>query len=166
MRLLCINGSSITKTGVHVMQLKNIVSLVAASVLASAAFAGENMHTKMKMVVVEGAGDDGIHFELNSDELGFDLHEMQVGENQSIVDSQGRNILVTREEDGFSFNVDGKTIKLPALGGEHERVWVQKFGEDEDVDVEVIQDFTQEHDGGDVKIIKKKIEIRTEAPDA
>ena len=144
------------------MQAKNIVSLVAASVLASAAFAGEEMHTKMKMIVVDGDADSEVRFELDSDELGFDLHDMQVGENQSVVDSQGRSVLVTREEDGFSFNVDGKIIKLPAVGAEHERVWVEKFGDGEDVDVHVIHDATYEHDGADVKIIKKKIEITTE----
>lgn len=148
------------------MKTKNTVSLIAASVLASAAFAGEEVQTKMKMVVVDGDADEEVRLELDSDELGFNLHDMQVGENQSVVDSQGRNILVTREEDGFSFNVDGKTIKMPAMDGEHERVWVQKFGDGEDVDVHVIHDATHEHDDGEVKIIKKEIEIRTATPEA
>ena len=148
------------------MKAKNMISLVAASVLASAALAGEEMQTKMKMVVVDGDADGEVRLELDSDELGFDLHDMQVGENQSIVDSQGRNVLVTREEDGFSFDIDGKKIRLPAFDGEHERVWVQKIGADEDVDVHVIHDELHEHDGVDVKVIKKKIEIKTEAPEA
>lgn len=148
------------------MNTKTVISLLAATVLASAALAGEEVQTKMKMVVVDASEAGETRIELNSDELGFDLHDMQVGENQAIVDATGRNILVTREEDGFAIDVDGKTIKLPALDGSHDRVWVQKFGDDEDIDVHVIHDETHEQDGQDIKIIKKKIEIKTEAPEA
>lgn len=148
------------------METKTVISLLAASVLASAAFAGEEVHTKMKMIVVDGDDADQTQIELDSDELGFDLHDMQVGENQAIVDAQGRNILVTREEDGFSLDVDGKTIKLPAFDGSHDRVWVEKFGDGEDVDIHVIHDESHEHDGQNVKIIKKKIEIKAESPEA
>ena len=150
------------------MKAKNTVSLIAVSALATAAFAGEEIHTKMKMIVVDGNADDEIHLELDSDELGFNLHDMQVGENQSIVDAEGRNILVSREEDGFAIDIDGRTIKLPALDGEHDRVWVQKFGDDADVDVDVhvIHDELHERDGHDVKIIKKRIELKAETPEA
>ena len=159
---LCVEYNQ--NRGIKDMKTKTVISLVAATVLASAAFAGEEVHTKMKMVVVDASDDDATRIELDSDELGFDLHDMQVGENQAIVDSAGRNILVTREEDGFSIDVDGKTIKLPALDGSHDRVWVQKLGNDEDIDVHVIHD--EEHDGENIKIIKKKIEIKTDSPEA
>ena len=148
------------------MKSIHTVSVLAASMLAYSAFAGEEAQTKMKMIVVDDNADDEIRLELDSDDMGFDLHDMQVGENQSIVDSEGRNILVTREEDGFSFDIEGKTIKLPAFDGDHERVWVHKLGEDADVDVHVIHDEEHEHDGKDIRIIKKKIEIKAETPEA
>ena len=146
------------------MQTKNAISLLAATVLASAAFAGEDMQHKMKIAVVDSSQDGEIRIELDSDELDFDLHDMQVGENQAIVDSQGRNILVTREESGFLFDVDGKSIRLPILDSDHDRVWVEKSDVDTDVDVHVVHD--ELHQGDGVKVIKKKIEFKTEAPEA
>lgn len=148
------------------MKFKNLVSITAVLMLASAAFAGEEMHTKMKIAVVDGSDDGEVRVELDSDELGFDLHDMQVGENQSVVDASGRSILVTRETDGFLLNVDGKTIKLPALDGDHESVWVENIDADADVDVHVMHGESDDHDGRKIKIIKKKIEIQSENPEA
>ena len=146
------------------MKVKTVISLLAATVLASAAFAGEDVHKKMKIAVVEANGDGEVRVELDSDTMDFDLHDMQVGENQAIVDSEGRTVLVPREEDGFKLDVDGKTIKLPNIDSDQGRVWVEKF--DSDVDVHVLHDEEHEHDGHDVKIIKKKIEIKTDSPEA
>jgi hypothetical protein len=73
--------------------------------------------------VISDEGDGETHLTLNSDDLGFNLRDMQVGENRSIVDKEGRPILITRLEDGFTFNVDGKTIDMPLPGapGEHHK---------------------------------------------
>ncbi len=72
------------------------------------------------------AGGD-VTIAINSEELGFDLrdlHGMQEGENRSIVDESGRNILVTREADCFTLNIDGEIIELPMLvGGYHGMDW-------------------------------------------
>ena len=138
--------------------------MVVALILASAAFAGEEMHTKMKIAVVDGSDDGEVRIELDSDELGFNLHDMQVGENQAITDAAGRNILVTRETEGFVFNVDGKEIKLPAFDGDHDAVWVEKFDADADIDVHVMHDASGTHAGHNVKVIKKKIKIKSESP--
>lgn len=148
------------------MNLKNVISITTLIVLASAAFAGEEMQTKMKIAIVDGTDDGVVRVELDSDELGFNLHDMQVGENQSIVDATGRSILVTRETDGFSFNVDGKTIKVPAFAGDHDAVWVEKVDGDADVDVHLLHSDADTHDGHKVKIIKKKIEIKSDGPEA
>lgn len=122
------------------MKLKNIAFIVVTLGLAAAALAGEDVKTKMTIAVVDDDGDGEVRFELNSDDLGFDLHDMQEGENRSIVDESGRTILITREADGFSFNVDGKTIKMPLFNGRHHgSVWIDgdDFG---DFDVRVIRD--------------------------
>jgi hypothetical protein len=84
------------------MTFRKLLLGVAALGLASVAIAGEETH-----------------FRINSDDLGFDLQEMQQGESRSIVDESGRPILITRTADGFTFNVDGKTIELPNSSDVH-----------------------------------------------
>lgn len=91
---------------------------------------------KMK-IAIEVVGEDGNHgknFMINSDDLGFDLNEMQVGESRSIVDESGQTVLITRGEEGFSFNIDGETIELPKFeGGEHSEMHWVTAGDDSDV---------------------------------
>lgn len=137
------------------MNLRNLALLVAFLGLATAALAGEDARTKMKIAVIEGDGEGETRIELDSDELGFNLHDMQEGENRSIVDKNGRSILVTREADGFSFEVDGKTIKMPAFHGRHHGpVWI----DGEDVDVHVMRDmkFKGMHDPNHIMIMSGK----------
>ena len=85
-------------------------------------------------MVADGHGSDGVHLKLDSDDLGFNLEDMQEGETRSIVDENGRSILITREAKGFNINVDGETIELPLLDGGHEVMW---FGDSDGRDVEV-----------------------------
>jgi hypothetical protein len=122
------------------MKLRNIAFVIATLGLAAAALAGEDVKTKIVIAVVDSDGDGEVRFDLNSDDLGFDLHDMQEGENRSIVDESGRTILITREADGFSFDVDGKTIKMPLFdGGHHGSVWID--GDDVgNIDVHVMRD--------------------------
>jgi len=93
-------------------------------------------------IVVGVAGDEmgETTFKLNSDDIGFDLDDLQIGETRSIVDEQGRSVLITRGESGFSFNIDGKIIELPdfaAIEGEDFH-WVTD-GTDADVNVQVVR---------------------------
>ncbi len=87
---------------------------------------------------------DNVRIKIDSEELGFDwreLHGMQEGENRSIIDESGRNILVTREADGFTLNIDGEIIELPMLfGGHHSMVWAED-GDEVDVNVHGEQVF-------------------------
>ncbi len=109
------------------------------------------------------AGED-VQIVINSEELGFDLrdlHGMQEGENRSIVDESGRNILVTREADGFTLNIDGEIVEMPALfGGHHGMVWAED-GDEVDVNVHVmhrarIANMDGMHDFDDTMIISRK----------
>jgi hypothetical protein len=110
--------------------------------LAGSAMAGDDANMTM---VVDVAGEDGVdgrHFRINSDDLGFDLDEMQVGESRSIVDESGQAILITRGEEGFSVNIDGKTIELPKLHGvEHGGMQWMGDGGESDIDVHVMRDI-------------------------
>jgi hypothetical protein len=123
------------------MKLKQIAVLIATASLAAAAIAGEEIRHKIAIAVVDDDGTSETRIELDSDDLGFNLHDMQEGENRSIVDKSGRTILVTREVDGFKFDVDGKTIKMPAFDGHHEgAMWVSE-GDMTDINVHVMHDM-------------------------
>lgn len=119
------------------MKIVKILLLAAALGLVTTAYSGEA--TKMKIVVVEDSGDGEVRIDLDSDDIGFNLHELQEGESRSIVDKSGQTIVVTRKADGFSFDVDGKVIDMPMLSGDHdELVWVEEDG-DTDVDFHVMR---------------------------
>ncbi len=99
------------------MKFKQVAVFMAAILFAATAYSGDEGHHKMEIKVVVDGGDGETRIVIDSDDLGFDLHDMQIGENHSIVDKEGRSILVTRVEDGLTFEVDGKTIEMPLFGG-------------------------------------------------
>ena len=106
------------------------------------------------------AGED-VRIKINSEELGFDLrdlHGMQEGENRSIIDESGRNILVTREADGFTLNIDGEIIELPMMFGRHHAMDWSEDGEEVDVNVHVMHrtQLAGRHDMNGTMIISGK----------
>lgn len=128
------------------MKFKQVAVLAATVLFATAAFSGDKVHPKLEIKVVSDDGSGESVVVLDSDTLGFDMHEMQVGENRSVVDKNGRAVLITRNEDGFTMDVDGKTIDLPAIGRHHDaKVWAHHGAGNSDVDVRVIR----AHPGGD-----------------
>ena len=112
------------------MNAKQTATLLATFLFATAAYAGEMEHHKMEIQVIADDGDGETHLTLDSDDLGFSLEDMQVGENRSITDKAGRPVLITRTDDGYSFDVDGKTIDMPAFGKHRDHgdanVWISK----------------------------------------
>jgi hypothetical protein len=90
-------------------------------------------------VISDDASHDVVRMELDSDDMGFNLHDMQEGENRSIVDKDGRTILVTRNADGYSFDVDGKTIDMPLVADGHHGVVIADAEHGENVDVRVMK---------------------------
>ena len=118
------------------MKFRTTVLVLACLGLSTIAFAEEA--TKMVISVKSDTGGDNVHFEIDSDEAGFNLHDMQIGENRSIIDKSGKSVLVTREENGFRFDVDGKTVNMPDFDTEHQgAMWVMDR-EVEDVDIHVM----------------------------
>lgn len=109
------------------MNIKQISVCAAMILYGTAAFSGEDQHSKIEIKVVSDDNHGNTRLVLDSDEMNFDLHDMQVGENQSVVDKEGRPVLITRNEDGFEFQVDGKTIDMP------------DFTQESDVDVHVMR---------------------------
>ena len=102
----------------------------------AAAWAGEDVHETMAIAIVESDGDNEMLIEFDGADI--DLQGMQVGENRSFVDENGRSILVTRGENGMTFNVDGKVIEMPAIMAHEEgNMWVSEGHQIRDIDVDV-----------------------------
>jgi hypothetical protein len=106
--------------------------------LAGAVYAGEAERHEVIVAVSADDADGKFNFRFDSDDAGFELEDLQVGESRSIVGESGETALITREEDGYRIEVNGKTIEMPLfIEGDHEkRVWVSKDGE-KDIDVHV-----------------------------
>jgi hypothetical protein len=118
------------------MRIKQIAVFTAMALFAVAAWSGEEVRHKMAIAIVESDGDNETIIELEGADL--DFHGMQVGENRSIVDDDGRSILVTRGEEGFTLNVDGKTIEMPAfMSHEASTVWVSNDDHMKNIEVDV-----------------------------
>ena len=142
---------------------KVVISLIAVG-LFSAAVAQDEARVKIEVKTDDGS-DHGVHIALDGDDLGVNLHEMQEGENQAIVDDQGRTILITREADGFRFDVDGKSIKMPMIGGDHGSMMMIHADHAENVDVHVVKEVVEvegDHDGEHTVKIVKKVEVVSE----
>jgi hypothetical protein len=140
------------------MNVTKFVLALAIIGLVGVALADEEARTKISIEVVDDAGDGDVRIVLDSDYLGFNLHDMQVGENRSIVDKSGKSILVSRDTDGFSFDVDGKTIRMPEMDGKHHgAVWVGgDHGEDVDVHVMKEANFISADSIGGIMIMSGK----------
>lgn len=99
------------------MYYRNLLFSLLALGLAASASAGNEQHNSLSIVVVDDATQDEVRVDLDDDTLGFDLADMQVGENRAVVDKNGQNVLITREENGYKFDVEGKTIRTPLRHG-------------------------------------------------
>ena len=146
------------------MNVAKIFTSLIAIGLFGAAVAQDEARVKIEVKTDDGHGD-GFHIALDGDDLGVNLHDMQEGENQAIVDEQGRTILITREADGFRFDVDDKSIKMPLLNGDHESMMKIHSEHDENVEVHVVKidgDHDGNHDGEHAVKIVKKVEVISE----
>jgi len=103
------------------MKFRKYALLLVSITLAGVAFAGHAEKHKMVIAVEDDADGEEMRVELSSEDLGFRLQDLQVGESRAVVDSEGRNILITRQDDGFEFDIDGKKISVPAFHGRQHR---------------------------------------------
>lgn len=97
------------------MKFKQVAMLAAALLFAATAYSGDKSHHKIEIKVATDKGNGERVVSLDSDALDFDMHEMQVGENRSVVDKNGTPVLITRTEKGFTLDVEGETIELPSF---------------------------------------------------
>ncbi|MDX1482657.1 MAG: hypothetical protein R3315_13320 [Woeseiaceae bacterium] len=95
-----------------------IIAACVAAIAFSVAAAASDRNYELRIAIDDGTPDGQLFIELDDATSGVDFDGLQVGESQSIVDSSGRNVLVTRTAKGFELNVDGRVIELPPLDGD------------------------------------------------
>ena len=97
------------------MRLNKYLVLVWSILLASAAVAGDQERTHIKIAVDnDTAGEQTFTF--NSEDSGIDLQSMAVGETHTLTDASGNVATISRTLDGFEVDVAGETIALGNLG--------------------------------------------------
>jgi len=126
----------------------NIARIAAIAVLlsfgtASAQEADKNVELK---IVVAGDGDGT---EINWVGDGTDIEGLSVGESRTLTGESGREITVTRTDEGMQFQVDGETVVVPDIGmSGHHMAFVDTGGGQYDVEV-----LGSDSENVDVKVI-------------
>jgi hypothetical protein len=142
----------------------NILKLAAlAALMSCGAAVAQDVEKKMEIKIIMSDDSSGetstMHW--SSEDMGFDMQDLAVGETRTIESGSGKTVTVTRAEDGFSFDIDGKTIDLPDMGGHGTHMAFIGDGnmhENMNIDVEVINDMhiMQAHHPEGVTIISGK----------
>ena len=94
------------------MNVRAITVFFWGFLIAGAALAGEEYRSEIK-IHVESDGEEPQIFEWHSDDPDADFSKLEVGESKTLTGDDGREVTVTRTEDGLEVNVDGKTIAMP-----------------------------------------------------
>ncbi len=85
-----------------------------ACLMATSAIAGEEYRTRVEIEVDDDASGQQV-FSFDSQDAGFDLDSMAIGETRTLTDKVGNMADIRRTADGFEFDVGGKTIELDDL---------------------------------------------------
>lgn len=127
------------------MNLRAFTVFLWGCLIATAAVAGEKQETHIKIVTDDADGG----FEWHSTDPNADFSDLDVGESKTITDDDGKEVTVTRTEEGFEFDVGGEKIQL------------MEFTDDGNVtvDIDVVHDGDGRHmvhKDGDIVIEKSK----------
>lgn len=118
----------------------NTLKLAALALLMTfGAVQAQDVEKKMQIkVVVAGDGDETSEMHWISDDMDFDLQDLAIGESRTIESESGKTVTITRADEGFSFDIDGKTVMMPDMGahGSH-MAFMGDGGEHEEIDVDV-----------------------------
>ena len=132
------------------VKIKKYVVLFWAFLLATAAVAGEEHRTHIK-IAVEDDGSGQQSFIFDSDDSGFDLQSLAVGETRAVTDASGNVANVSRTEAGFEVEVAGETISLGDLGTEEDfAMHMHDDAHAVDVDTDVVIEGSKQ-----IRIVKK-----------
>ncbi len=123
--------------------LRVILSLLAAVLLtATFAVAGEDdepkIHTKHRVKLVT---------EVDSEPLVIEAEDLEVGETRQFFTDSGKEVVLTRTEEGLEVEVDGKKIDIGMHGGDHHSMF--SFGGGEKKSVFIRKEKHGEHEEGE-----------------
>lgn len=97
-----------------------LAAAAVAALLAGGALTadeGADGRTKLMLRLDRDGGPDSLEVE--------DLGALAVGESRQLTTQEGRPVTVTREEDGWVLDIDGKQVRVGAGGGET-RLWKER----------------------------------------
>jgi hypothetical protein len=132
------------------VKIKKYVVLFWAFLLATAAVAGEEHRTHIE-IAVEDDGSGERSFTFDSDDAGFDLQSLAVGETRAVTDASGNVANVSRTEAGFEVEVAGETINLGDPGTDEDfAMHMHDDAHAVDVDTDVLIEGSKQ-----IRIVKK-----------
>ena len=136
------------------MTARAFVLLVWVCLIATAAVAGEERRTEIKIAVDGDAGEHKV-LRFDSADSDLDIDSMSVGESQVITDSDGNEVTVLRTEDGLEIDVEGEKIEIGGLHDDHEFAMLHGTHDVDDIVVEKHKQVRviKSHDTNGVTII-------------
>lgn len=94
--------------------MKSLCTALGLTLLLAAAHAGDSTRHILEL---EFDGRQGpVEVRLDSETMGFGLHELVPGEPRTIVTDDGRTLTLTREGSNIALEVDGERFEIPAPG--------------------------------------------------
>jgi len=92
---------------------------VGAFAMVSLALSANDSEAEMVMVKINKSDNDEamVDLEVDGNAEMFSLPDLQIGETKTITTQSGKNILVSKTEEGVSIELDGKTVELPSFSG-------------------------------------------------
>jgi hypothetical protein len=120
------------------MKLLTLAALAALLTFGTAMAQEVEKKMEIKVVVSDDGSDEATEVHWASDDSDFDVDDLAVGESHTIESESGRTVTITRAEEGLSFDVDGKTVMVPDMGGHGTHMaFVGDDTMQEDIDVQV-----------------------------
>lgn len=123
------------------------LAIAASTALAASALAEEQRVERVKVKLVLDDEGDPDRIELD------DLGEMELGETRSYTTDSGKSVLVTRDEEGWELDIDGKKLRVGDHSAGEGDVFVHRMkkfelGEDGEMKsmVFITGDDADEHD--------------------
>lgn len=130
-----INSNIQNNQGIDV-RLRTFTVFLWVSLIAGAAIASEQHRAEITIAIDEDHSDHSV-FRFDSRDSGVDLHELEVGESKTYTDDDGNEVTVTRNDDGFVFDVGGeKIVVADFMNDGHDLKMLHLEDVDEDVVVE------------------------------
>lgn len=110
-----------------------------ALLLAFGFAAADDAEKEMQIEIVVAGDGDATAINWTSDDAGFSLEDLEVGESRTLESNDGEPVTVTRTEDGFAFAVNGETVTVPDMGHHAPHMaFIDADGAAADVNVEVM----------------------------